>query len=396
MHIHFIRTQALSALKKLQPALPKDNLIPQLAGILLEADAERKEVTATARSTALAARISFPSAVQEGGSVVINGSLLCQLMEKFSGESVDIQTTPSETVLLQSGHAVFTLATLPAASYPKPAFSEASSTITVTNFPKLVRRTAFALLENCVDKPAYGCIRLDIVSNRAIATTTNLEGFTQVAVPVTVEGKASEKLLLVLVPSYAAKYISSVLDAKEALTIGITDHELIFSAHGLLASCPACKNEFLEPSRILQHVKPSYSALVECEAFCKALQSLEVSAKDPHTTVELGLTADSLTLQCADLFSRTSTSVAVSAAQPTPRVFYYREDLLARAVQTLQGSVVRIGIAPDGALLLRTKEQLYLQMPRSRAFIPSAKDTKKKGSKKPVQNKQAATKKKAA
>lgn len=44
MHIHFIRSQALSALKKLQPALPRDNLIPQLSGIHLEADAERKEV----------------------------------------------------------------------------------------------------------------------------------------------------------------------------------------------------------------------------------------------------------------------------------------------------------------------------------------------------------------
>ena len=53
MHIRFIRSQALSALKKLQPALPRDNLIPQLSGIHLEADAERKEVTATARSLSL-------------------------------------------------------------------------------------------------------------------------------------------------------------------------------------------------------------------------------------------------------------------------------------------------------------------------------------------------------
>ena len=45
MHIRFIRSQALSALKKLQPALPRDNLIPQLSGIHLEADAERKEVS---------------------------------------------------------------------------------------------------------------------------------------------------------------------------------------------------------------------------------------------------------------------------------------------------------------------------------------------------------------
>ena len=102
MHIHFSRAQALSALKKLQPALPKDKLIPQLAGILLEADADRKEVTATARSTALAARISFPSAVQKSGSTVINGSLLCQLVEKFSGDDVDIRTVPSENVILQS------------------------------------------------------------------------------------------------------------------------------------------------------------------------------------------------------------------------------------------------------------------------------------------------------
>lgn len=396
MHIHFSRAQALSALKKLQPALPKDKLIPQLAGILLEADADRKEVTATARSTALAARINFPSAVQESGSTVINGSLLCQLMEKFSGDDVDIRTVPSENVILQSGRSVFTLATLPAASYPKPAFSETSSTITVTNFPKLVRRTAFALMENCSEKPAYGCIRLDVANNRAIATTTNLEGFTQVAVPVTVEDKAPEKPLLVLVPAYAAKYISSVLDAKEALTIGITDHELIFSAHGLLASCPVCKSEFLDPSMLLQHVKPSYSALVERDAFYEALQSLEVSAKDPRATIDLGLTADSLTLQCADLFSRTSTSVPASAAQPMPRVFYYREDALARAVQTLQGSVIRIGITQDGALLLRTKEQLYLQMARSRAFIPSAEDAKKKGVKKSAQAKQAAAKKEAA
>lgn len=100
MHIHFIRSQALSALKKLQPALPRDNLIPQLSGIHLEADAERKEVTATARSTALAARISFPSEVEEAGSAVINGTILCQLMEKFFGDDVDIQTSPAENAVL--------------------------------------------------------------------------------------------------------------------------------------------------------------------------------------------------------------------------------------------------------------------------------------------------------
>ena len=187
MHIRFIRSQALSALKKLQPALPRDNLIPQLSGIHLEADAERKEVTATARSTALAARISFPSKVEEAGSAVINGTLLCQLMEKFSGDDVDIQTVPSENAVLRSGRATFTLATLPSAIYPQPVFQDPHAAITITNFPQLVRRTAFALMQNSSEKPAYGCIRLNVANSRAIATTTDLEGLTQVAVPVTME-----------------------------------------------------------------------------------------------------------------------------------------------------------------------------------------------------------------
>lgn len=396
MHIRFIRSQALSALKKLQPALPRDNLIPQLSGIHLEADAERKEVTATARSTALAARISFPSKVEEAGSAVINGTLLCQLMEKFSGDDVDIQTVPSENAVLRSGRATFTLATLPSASYPQPVFQDPHAAITITNFPQLVRRTAFALMQNSSEKPAYGCIRLNVANSRAIATTTDLEGLTQVAVPVTMEEFSAEDAPMFLIPSYAAKYVSSVLDAKEALTIGITDHELIFSAHGLLASCPACKAEFLDPSMSLQRLKPCYSALVEREDFCNALHSLTVSAKDPRATVDLGLTDDSLTLKCADLFSRTSTNIAATAARPTPHVFYYREDILEKAVQTLQGSVIRVGIDQNGALLLRTKEQLYVQMPRTRAFIPSETDVKKKGSPKPAQAKRTGAKRKAA
>ena len=50
-----------------------------------------------------------------------------------------------------------------------------------------------------------------------------------------------------------------------------------------------------------------------------------------------------------------------------------------------------IGIDQDGALLLRTKEQFYVQMPRTRAFIPSAADVKK-----PTQTKRTGAKKKAA
>lgn len=238
---------------------------------------------------------------------------------------------------------------------------------------------------------AYGCIRLNVADSRAIATTTDLEGLTQVAVPVTMEFFSAEDAPMFLIPSYAARYVSSVLDAKEALTVGITDHELIFSAHGLLVSCPACKAEFLDPSMILRRLKPCYSALVEREAFCNALHSLTVSAKDPRATVDLGLTDDSLTLKCADLFSRTSTNIAATAARPTPHVFYYREDILEKAVQTLQGSIIRIGIDQDGALLLRTKEQFYVQMPRTRAFIPSAADVKK-----PTQTKRTGAKKKAA
>jgi hypothetical protein len=123
---------------------------------------------------------------------------------------------------------------------------------------------------------------------------------------------------------------------------------------------------------------------------------LTVSAKDPRATVDLGLTDDSLTLKCADLFSRTSTNIAATAARPTPHVFYYREDILEKAVQTLQGSVIRVGIDQNGALLLRTKEQLYVQMPRTRAFIPSETDVKKKGSPKPAQAKRTGAKRKAA
>lgn len=129
MHIRFKQHHALEALRRITPVLPKNNLLPALCGILLEAQEGSTEVTATAQNTLLCAKITFEADVIESGTLLFDGALLTKIIEHFDSPEAEIQTSDCDSVLIAGGSTRYLLSAQDAAGYPAPLFPEPEKNI---------------------------------------------------------------------------------------------------------------------------------------------------------------------------------------------------------------------------------------------------------------------------
>ena len=103
MHIRFKQHSALEAIRRITPVLPKNNLLPALRGILLEAQEGSTEVTAIAQNALLCAKITFDADIVESGTLLFDGVLLAKIIEHFGSPDAEIQTSDCDSVLIASG-----------------------------------------------------------------------------------------------------------------------------------------------------------------------------------------------------------------------------------------------------------------------------------------------------
>lgn len=131
-------TEALNWVSKALPLRPSN---PVLAGVKIDLADSALTISAFDYDQSAVARLDVDAAIGETGSIVVSGRLLTEIVRALPKNDTTFNVENTK-VLMKSGNAKFTLATLPVEDYPTlPSDPTPLGTVAADEFAAAIRRT---------------------------------------------------------------------------------------------------------------------------------------------------------------------------------------------------------------------------------------------------------------
>lgn len=134
----------MSAINKVEKAVPPKSTIPVMEGILLEGMGNK--VVLTGNDLSISIKSSIDAQVDEDGKIVMNARMFSDIIRRTGEESVSFSTNEKGSTTIVSGPSVFEIAGFPPDEFPDvPDFeTDACITLPCDLFKSMVKQTLFA------------------------------------------------------------------------------------------------------------------------------------------------------------------------------------------------------------------------------------------------------------
>jgi DNA polymerase-3 subunit beta len=116
MDVSFSRADLLAQLQLVARATAVRSAIPALSGVLLTATDGSVELAAT--DTEISLRLQVEGKVEQGGSALVPGRLLVEILRALDGDEVALKSSDGAEIEVTSGHARFVVRSLPSQDFP--------------------------------------------------------------------------------------------------------------------------------------------------------------------------------------------------------------------------------------------------------------------------------------
>ena len=149
MNITLNRAELLSAVKRGENIAPHDSPLDVLKGLLWELDATNGVLTMTATNLEVTLEQKISCTVLEDDAFVLNARLAAAMLEKLSGDTVELERSPGRPQLrLSSGDAEYLVSIWERNSYPRLEIPFPEDTVKVSGIPDMAKRTVFAAAQD--------------------------------------------------------------------------------------------------------------------------------------------------------------------------------------------------------------------------------------------------------
>jgi len=145
MDITLSRASLLHAVQRCQSIVEKRHTVPILANVLLQADQQTLEVTATDLEVGMRSQAS--ASVKQPGAVTVSARKLFDIIKELDPEQDVNLATGEHFLAIRSGRSRFRLSTLDAADYPHLSLEDDSAAIRVPaeQLSEMIAATSFAM-----------------------------------------------------------------------------------------------------------------------------------------------------------------------------------------------------------------------------------------------------------
>lgn len=167
-------------------AIATRNVLPVLAGVLLDAKENRLRVTGTDLEIAIS--VTIPAHVEAEGSFVLPGRALAELVRNFSGGDVRLEVEGERRARIRWERSLFNIQGIPANQFPQiPVPSENAVAVSVSPdfLRNVIRRTVFAVSTD-ETRPILTGVFMKIQNGQFLAVAT--DGFRIASNQVTTDG----------------------------------------------------------------------------------------------------------------------------------------------------------------------------------------------------------------
>jgi len=348
------RLDLLELAKKAARLANENSPVEALKGICLESDEDAGEVSMIATNYEAAIFLKEKAAVSRSGKLVINAKLLTGMLTLLNGEQVTL-AADNNKIKVSSERATYTVAYLPGEHYPKPVMPFPDETVRLSGICGLAKKTVFAVSKDN-GKPALQCVCLKVKHNCAHAAAC--DGARMILVKSETESAGVQEFLL---PAQSFRLLASISTDEDVYNAGVVGNEAVFIKRNLLFAIKLQTGVYIDTNVIVQSVKPQYKAVTKAGSMFSALELMSVGPG--AAPVNLLFTDDAVRMTRAGESGSSVIEAQAKISGDMPESgFFYNTDYLLKLFHILTGTV-KIEIDSKGMMLVRAKNEIYVQAP---------------------------------
>lgn len=319
MNLTITKEQILSGLQAVQNVVSSRTTLPILSNVLVRADKDRVEFTATDLDVTVAC--SVEAKVKKPGATTVPVKKLFGIVRELNGNEIDIETDDKNITTIRSGSSFYKIHGLSADEFPPmPKFKDDKKvSFQQENVKAMMKKTAFAV---STDESRYvlNGIFFSLKDNKMTLVATDGRRLALVDEEVDISEKSSGEFI---VPAKAVNELNRLLQEKGEVEIKYGENQASF----------ALKDDkgfsVLVISKLIEGNYPNYKQVIPAEAkerialvreeFLQALRRAEIMTSEKANSVKLTFGKNQLAI--------TANSPEVGEARETLAVNYKGKEI---------------------------------------------------------------------
>ena len=289
------REALLKPLQLVTGVVERRQTLPVLANLLIQADSHGLSLTGTDLEVEMVARCAVP--VEQPGEVTIPARKLADIWRALPDEAQVSVFVESERATIRSGRSRFTLATLPAADFPKVEGGDSDVVVKLgqRQFGKLIEQVSFAMAHQDVRVFLNGML-LEVGGDILKAVATDGHRLAMASQACETNANSSE-IKQVIVPRKAVMEMARLLDEEdETLSIHLGRSHLKLTKGGITLTTKLVDGQFPDYEKV---VPKDASRVLDGDrnTLKQGFQRASILSNEKYRGVRLAISPDSLMIQ---------------------------------------------------------------------------------------------------
>ena len=390
MKLNINRKEALAAARKAVLAAMDNSPVPELTGVLVEADENTGQVSFLGTDLKIAIRCEVQADVEVGGSAILKYKMLTGILRLTNGDHVSMGSRNNGLFCLKCRDTEYTVGMLQPDILTTVKIPVPQTLVRLKGLRSLEKFTTFAAARKS-EQQRMECVRIVVTPNSIQANAC--DGTRLIETREKAESGGSLEFLL---PAKSLHILAGLVEDKETVYLGLQDHSAVFFRPGLYFTSRIVETPYLDVDSLLS-MPGKYRALVEAKAFQQAVEMV-TAATDGYSSLQLHFAPDKRLLLSCDGPSGITSSTWLETGVLNPMLgdtgFYYKAAALAQGIRLLEGMLV-LSVSQDGVLIVANGSEKYMLTPRrpaKRPEKPKAEEKKTAAKKKTSKTKKTAAK----
>lgn len=319
MNLTIAKEQLLAGLQSVQNVVSSRTTLPILSNVLLRADGNRLELTATDLDVTISS--SVEAAVKKGGSTTLPVKKLFGIAKELASQEIELEVDDKNVCSVRAGSSFFKIRGLGAEEFPPlPKFKEDKKvTLQQEKIRGMVKKTAFAI---STDESRYVLNGIFFSLKEHKLTMVATDGRRLALVDEEVElatGSQGE----FIVPAKAVNELNRLLQDKGEVEIKFSDNQAAFTLKD------DKDKSILVITKLIEGNYPNYRQVIPAETkervtlareeFMHALRRAEIMTSEKQNSVKLTFGKNSLAI--------TANSPDVGEARETMAINYKGKEM---------------------------------------------------------------------
>ena len=347
------RLETLSAVQSAGSVAPAASPMDILKCVCLVAENGALTVAATNMDAAVERKL--PAEIREDGRTAIDARLLAEMLRLLGGDFVTFESGGNCTVSVKSGETEYVVPAMDAGEYPRAEIPFPEDTVTVTGIPDMAKRTAFAASEKAGDA-LMSCVFLRFNGSSLNAVST--DGYRIASAKGDSKNPATADLLI---PASSLERLARLVTNQDELEVGIAGKTVVFMKEGLMFSARLMEGRYANVDMVMNSLKPRFTVLANAEDVRNIVSSVCVVSGNQNR-FRLSFHGFKLRAVCESELGVSKMEMDVTALSGTPSGDCRTNPAKLLECLRAQKGAMRLEIAGNGALVMRTEELTCIQM----------------------------------